>query len=163
MLTIAVLSFPIIFFWLYLTSLEKRTKRIVKIYSDSSSKIYKDLKVWIKNFDVFRKKSKFDLDPYQILYSYNDCDLILNERNFVVIGKTKILGKNKPLSPTIFDFEKNGVGLKQRHVKIENIQEVGSDLEIEFTDDNFLDRMTLVIKGADNELKEKIKTGYNNS
>ncbi|AFU69925.1 hypothetical protein P700755_003278 [Psychroflexus torquis ATCC 700755] len=162
-LSVSVLSIPIVFFWIYMTTLEKRTKKIIQAHSDNSSEIYTDLKVWFKNFDVFKKKNKFDLDPYQTLYSFNNCDLILNDRNIVVIGKTKILGKNKPLTPTFFEFEKNGITLKPGHVKIEKIQEVSNVLEIEFTDRNYLEKMTLVLKRPGNELKEKIKTCYNKS
>lgn len=155
-ISIAVLSIPIVFFWVIMTTIEKKTRKIIQAYSGSTSKVYKDLKVWIKNFDIFRKRNKFDIDPYQTLYYYNECDLILNERNFVVIGKTRILGMTKSI-PSIFGFENNSVEFKSQHVKIENIQEVGSDLEIEFSDDNYVDRMTLVIKRPDGELKEKIK------
>lgn len=160
-LIVAVLTFPIVFYFGYLTSLEKKTKSIISKYSDNSSLIYKDLKVWVKNFDVFKKKNKFDLNPYQTLYSFNDCDLILNNSNFVIIGKTKILGKNKPLTPTIFEFDNNGVDFKPYHVKIEDIKEVGGDLEIEFIDNSYKNKMILVIKRVDLELKDKIKTGYN--
>ncbi len=159
-LIVAVLSFPVVFYFGYLASLEKKTKKIIANYSDHSSLIYKDLKVWVKNFDVFKKKNKFDLDPYQTLYSFNDCDLILNERNFVVIGKTKAFGKSRPLTPTIFEFDFRGVEIKPRHVKIEDIYEVGNDLEIVFEDNSYKNKMTLVIKRVDMELKVKIKTGY---
>jgi hypothetical protein len=44
-----------------MTYLEKRTNKIIKLYSDDFSEIYTDLNVWVKNFDVFKKKNKFDL------------------------------------------------------------------------------------------------------
>ena len=156
-LSVSVLLFPIVFFWVYMTSLEKKTKKIIQEHSDNSSEIITDLKVWFKNFDVFKKKQKFDLDPYDPLYSFNNCDLILNDRNFVVIGKTKFLGEEKSLTPTIFEFDNNGNEFKPRHVSIENIQDVGNDIEIEFTDNKYKDKITLVIKRAEEELKEKIE------
>ncbi|MBK9534604.1 MAG: hypothetical protein IPO10_05425 [Flavobacteriales bacterium] len=140
-----------------MTTLEKKTKKIIQEHSDNSSEIFTDLKVWFKNFDVFKKKSKFDLDPFETLYSFNNCDLILNDRNIVVIGKMKILGREKPLTPTIFEFDKNGAEFRQGQVSIEKIQDVGNDIEIEFSDDRYKDRMTLVIKRAETELKEKIE------
>ncbi len=151
------MSFPIVFFWIYMTSLEKKSKKMIQEYSDSSSEIFTDLKVWFKNFDMFKKKNKFDFDPYDTLYSFNNCDLILNDRNIVVIGKTKFLGKEKSLTPTIFEFDKNGTEYKPRHVSIENIQDVDNDIEIEFRDEKYQDKMTLVIKRAEEELKEEIK------
>jgi len=138
-------------------SLEKRTKKLIQEHSDNSSEIITDLNVWFKNFDVFNKKKKFDLDPYDTLYSFNNCDLILNDRNFVVIGKTKFLGKEKSLNPTVFEFDKNGTEFKPRHVSIENIQDDGNDIQIEFKDTKYKDKMTLVIKRAEEELKGKIE------
>tara|TARA_R110000796_G_scaffold159169_4_gene275942 strand:- start:66817 stop:67275 length:459 start_codon:yes stop_codon:yes gene_type:complete len=140
-----------------MASLKKRTKKLIQEHSDNSSEIITDLKVWFKNFDVFKKSKKFDFDPYDTLYSFNNCDLILNDRNIVVIGKTKFLGKEKYLTPTIFEFDKNGTEFKPRHVSIENIQDVGNDIEIEFTDNKYKDKMTLVIKRTEEELKEKIE------
>jgi hypothetical protein len=156
-LSVSVLAIPIVFFWVYLTTLAKRTKKLIQEHSDSSSEIFTDLKVWFKNFDVFKKKNKFDLDPYETLYSYKTCDLILNDRNIVVIGKMKVLGKEKPLTPTVFEFARNQSNFKPRHVRIENIHDVGNDLEIGFLDPRYEDRITLVIKRAEKELKEKIE------
>lgn len=83
--------------------------------------------------------------------------MILNDRNIVVIGKMKILGKEKLLTPTIFEFDSNRTGFKPRHVRIENIDDVGDDLEIEFSDPKYKNKMTLVIKRVERELKEKIE------
>ncbi|KYG74682.1 hypothetical protein MB14_05615 [Roseivirga ehrenbergii] len=140
-----------------MTSLEKKTKKIIQEHSDNSSEIITDLKVWFKNFDVFKKKQKLDLDPYDTLYSFNSCDLILNDKNIVLIGKTKFLGKEKSLTPTIFEFDKDGNEFKPRHVLIENIKDVGNDIEIEFADIKYKDKMTLVIKQVEEEFKEKIE------
>lgn len=152
-----VLTFPIVFFLLYLNAMNKRTKKVIQNYSDTSSKLYKDLNVWVKDFDILRNKNKFHLDPNQTLYSYNYCDLIFNERNFIVIGKATFFGKYRQLTPTIFELENKNTKFEPQKVKIESIQNVGNDLEIDFIDDNYLDKMTLVIKQPDAELKEKIK------
>jgi hypothetical protein len=34
--------------WVYLTTLAKRTKKLIQEHSDSSSEIFTDLKVWFK-------------------------------------------------------------------------------------------------------------------
>jgi len=161
LVALVMFAFPIVFFSLYMNALEKRAKKIIKAYYNDSSKLYRDLKVWVKNFNTLKKKNKFDLAPYETLYSYKKCDLILNDKHIVVIGKVKILGKNRLLNPTIFEFEQNEPYAKPRHVKIENIKEVGGDFEIEFTDRHYSNKMTLVIKRADSELKKGIKMGYN--
>jgi len=156
-LAVSVLSFPIIFFWIYLITLERRTKRIIQEHSDNSSEIFTALNIRFKNFDMLKKKKMLDLNPYETLYCFNTCDLILNDRNIVLIGKMKILGKEKPLNPTIFEYDGNGNDFNPRHVKIEKIHDIGSDLEIEFLDPMYKDKITLVIKRAERELKEKIE------
>ena len=144
-----------------MTTLERKAKRITHEYLGHSSKIFTDLKVWFKNFDVFKKRNRFYLNPYETLYSFNNCDVILNDSNIVVIGKIKIFGKEKCLTPTIFGFGKTSKEVKPRQVAIINIQEVGGDLEIEFSDANYYDRMKLVIKNPEAALKEKILNTYN--
>ncbi len=121
-----------------------------------SSELFKDLKVWIKNFDIFKKKNKFDFDPSQTNYSFNDCDLIINNENFIVIGKSKFFGKRRYATPTIFEFGDNNTNKEYRVVKCKKIREVGADLEIEFIDSSYSNSMTLVIKRIDNVLKEKL-------
>ncbi len=156
LLIILVLSFPFVFFKMYLNSIEKSSRQILQTHIDNSSEMFKDLKVWTKNFDALKKKNKFDLNPNQTNYAFNDCDLILNNENFVVVGKTKILGKQRHLTPTLFEFGNNQNNQKIRVVKIKDIQEIGTDLEIEFIDSSYINSMTLVIKRIDNILKDKL-------
>ena len=153
----AVLALPFVVSSIYMNALEKNAKKIIQANSNSSSEIYTDLHVWFKHFNALKKKNKFDSNLYQTSYSFNRCDLILNDKNFVVIGKTKILGKYKALTPTIFEKDNTAKAVYARHVSIENIQYVGSDLEIEFTDYNYPNKITMVITNATSELKEKIK------
>lgn len=152
-----VLLFPIVFFWIYTKSIENKANKIIKRYSDEFSEIYSDLNVWVKDYDVFKQKKSFTVDPYQKLYSLNYCDLILNDKNIVVIGKIKILGKNKALIPIIFKFEKKETSTESKFVVIKKIRELGNDLEIEFVDNNYTETMTLIIKKPDVELIQKIK------
>lgn len=158
-LAILVLSFPIIFYWIYLSSLEHRAKQMIKSYTTDSSEIHNDIKVWFKNFDFLKKKNKFDLNPYQTNYSFTNCDLILDSDYLVVIGKAKVFGKLRYLTPTVFtnratDFKKFNYS---RIAKCENIRDNGTDLELDFIDFAYNNLITLVIKKTDNELKDKIK------
>jgi hypothetical protein len=160
---ICFLSTPVILFWFYVRQLEKKSRNIVEYYLKDPTDYYSNLRVWVKNFDVFKRTQKFSFDPFDTLYSFNHCDLVFNGKNFVVIGKMKVLGRLKPLNPTIFEFGNNLTPPKPRHVRVEQIQEVGSDLEIVFSDPKYENSMTLVIKKASSELIKKIKkTGYNN-
>lgn len=160
-LAILVLSFPIIFYRVYLSSLESKAKHLINLYTTDSSEFHADIKVWFKNSDILKKKNKIDLNPYQTNYSFNDCDLILDSDYLVVIGKTKVFGKSRYLIPTVFtvktdDFKKY---YDTRIVKCESIRDNGADLELDFMDSAYSNMITLVIKRIDNELKDKIING----
>ena len=155
LIAIIVLSFPIVFFVIYVKTLESKSEQTLKMLMTESSEVFKDLTVWIKNFDITKRKNKFELNPFQTTYDFNECDLILNPQNFIVVGKTKMLGKSIRLKPTIFSFEKQNVS-----AECKSIRENGEDLEIDFLDLFYENELTLVIKRIDFKLKEKIKTGY---
>jgi hypothetical protein len=156
LIAILVLSFPIVFFMIYIKTLESKSQQTMKMFMTESSELYKDLTVWVKNFDITKRKNKFELNPFQTTYDFYECDLILNLHNFIVVGKTKMLGKSISLKPTIFTFEEQSVS-----AEVKAIRENGKDLEIDFLDSFYTNEMTLVIKRIDFELKEKIKTVYN--
>lgn len=155
-LSLLVLSFPIVFLWFYWREKNQRAKEIIQAYSDESSEVFADLTVWVKNFDVYNKKNLFDLDLYQNLYSFNDCDLILNDKNLIVVGKMNLLGIKQPLIPIVFEFDKKEAEFRRGSVSIKNIRDVGEDIEVEFLDNKYKSTMTLVIKRAAKELKDKM-------
>jgi len=158
-LAFLMLLFPIIFYRIYLSSLERRAKQMIKLYTTDSSDFHADIKVWFKNYDILKRRNKFELNPYQTNYSFNNCDLILDYAFLVVIGKTKVLGKSRYLMPTVITGSVNC--LKEIHnsriSKCESIRDNGADLEIDFIDSNYTNLITLVIKRIDIELKEEIK------
>lgn|SRR5690606_2703959 len=160
-LIISVLSIPIVFFFSFLYSLEKKSKTFIEKYSTKSSTHFRDINVWFKNIDIFRKGNKFSLDPHKTLYDYNTCDLILDNNRLMVIGKMKMFGKLTNLMPTLLttsDYDQ----IKSESPRIvfcENVIEVGSDLEIDFKDRAYDNLLTLVIKGTNQEMRDKIKNG----
>ena len=156
-------TIPIFLFRRYLNSLELNSKRMVNLNMTASSELFTDLKVWTKNFDFLKSKKKFETNIYNTNYSFNDCDLILNNENFIVIGKSNFFGRNRALTPTVFEYSDKKMKLQSRHVVCQNIKEVGHDLEIEFIDNQYKNNMIFVIKRIDTELKSKIIKGYNKS
>lgn len=154
------LGLPIFLFRTYLWNLEKRAKQTIRNFSDNSSEIFFNLNVWVKNFDFTKKKNMFELNPYATSYSFNYCDLILNDNNIVIVGKAKIFGKNRTLTPFILEFTNKEMTLEYRHSKITNFVESGIDLEIEFIDPQYSKTMTLVIKRPEAQLKSVIKERY---
>ncbi len=157
---IGIFLFLIGEYYLYLYSLQKRANNAITNYSNNSSVIHKDLKIWFKNFDIFEKKKYFNLSLYDTTYDYYNCDLILNEESFLVVGKINILGKQKLLMPTIFEFNYKNHNYKKRCVVIDSIEKRNSDLEIKFIDPNYKNKITLVIKRISTDLNEKILEKY---
>lgn len=142
---------PLIIGIFLLKKFERQSKKIITNYLNEKSEIHHDLKVWIKNFDVFQKKKMFEFSPFTTSYDFYECDLVINPNNLVIIGKTKVLGKRISINPTIIGF---------RNEKKSRIREIGADLEIDFLDPLYPNKMTLVIKQIDDILKEKIKSYY---
>ncbi|MHA6248905.1 hypothetical protein ACXYMU_13260 [Pontibacter sp. CAU 1760] len=160
-----VLAFPIVFFQLYLWSLKKKANQIITLHTTESSELFQNLKVWVKNFDILEKTNKFNLDSHQTTYDYNECDLIVNADNLVVIGKAKLMGKSIYLTPTVLPFNRGSIGkvAQGRIVDFNSLSDNGSDLEIGFTDPAYKKPMTLVLKRVNAEMKNKIITRYNKS
>ncbi len=142
---------PLIIGIFLLKKFECQSKNAITNYLNEQSEIHYDLKVWIKNFDIFQKKRMFEFSPFTSNYDFYECDLVINPDNLIIIGKTKVLGKRILLNPTI-------IGL--RNGKKSRIKEIGTDLEIDFLDPLYTNKMTLVIKQIDDILKEKIKSYY---
>lgn len=151
------LLLPAIFYWLYFSTVEKRSRKKIQAYVSNSSQTFTNLSVWFKNVDVFKKKNRFALDPFDTLYAFNKCDFILNDRYALMIGKAKFLGRQTLLMPTVLQFDRSAATFQSMHVKVERIYDIDNDLAIEFSDAKYQNRITLVIKRADSGLKEAIK------
>ena len=128
LVSILILSFPIVFIRIYWYKIEKNSSQIAESFMSDSSEKYKGLKVWIKNLDIIKKKNKFDFNPFQTTYYFNDCDLILNPDSFIIIGKTKSFGKIRYLTPTVFVSEEKPIESKNkiRIVKYESVRDNGT-------------------------------------
>ncbi|MEZ4849256.1 MAG: hypothetical protein R3B93_11705 [Bacteroidia bacterium] len=161
-LIVAFFSLPFLVYWLYFQAIEKRVQRIIGDNWGPSSIMFKDLRVWFKNFDFLKRKNKFETDPFHTLYSFNDCDIILNKDHFWVIGKTRLIGISRNLMPTKFSFNQSTSKQKYRQVTVEKVIEAGKDLEIEFKDDSYTNPMILVIKRADSKLIAGIQKHFKN-
>lgn len=156
LIVISVILFPIVFFYIiYKDKIESKSTIALNSLLSPPYEIQKDLSVWIKNSDSFKRKGLFDFNTYQNTYDFYECDLILNSHNLVLVGKTKILGKKIALMPTIIRFK------NQKKIFNDNgIRTIGKDLEIDFFDPLYPNYLTLVIKEVDNSLKEKIIKNY---
>ncbi len=138
--------------------LRRKAKFYIGQHASKSSKYFRDINVYVKNFDVFDKTDKLSLNPSHTIYDFSTCDLILDSRRLMVIGKLKCLGQTITLMPILLtksDYVQSN--FKARFAICEDVREAGSDLQIDFRDMTYDNIITMVIKGANEEMKEKIK------
>lgn len=130
------------------------------LYATEFSERKNDLTVWIENFDIFKKRRRFDLDPYNTTYDFNTCDIIVNPTSLMIIGKMHLLGKTKYLRPIVFtgsaSTNHGGIPMMARFVTCRATRHRGPNVEIDFNDPAYANQMTLVIKNVDDGLIEKI-------
>jgi hypothetical protein len=152
------------FFDVYFSTIEKRTERMLEKVSESIRWRKSDVHVWFKGFDMSKKKSTFSMDPLKTLYSYNLADLYVLDDKLIVVGKNKIFGRTRILSPLIIcskpsDLRNKSLKYLTRHIATEL---VGEDLEIQFEDDEYSNKIELVVKKVGKELSERLKASANN-
>lgn len=157
---ITLLSIPLIAFLIYFQTLNNKVKRVTDSFRNNQSTELFNLNVWVKNFDIWNKTKKFDLDAYSTTYDFNYCDLIVNADSILVIGRTRLLGISKLLNPTIFSRageQSQFYGITNRVVETTRIRATNSNVELDFTDLNYSNEMTQVIKNISTETIEQIK------
>jgi hypothetical protein len=158
---LTVLSFPFIFFLTYLKAIEKRTQNIVAQLPTNVKAKFLNTTVWFKSFDMMKKKAAFNIDPMKTLYSFNVADLYVLNDKIIVVGKTKMLGKLRLLSPFAIcwtDKAAEPTTVKYLTMQI-STKLVGDDIEIEFQDFDYSNQIKLVAKKIGHSLYDAIKSG----
>lgn len=145
----------------YKSKLSSISEKKRKKYKKDNSIEELNKRIWFKNYDLIKdKKNTFDLPgPYQTLYGFSKCDIIINKDSFMIVGKTDAYLFLLNLNPTIFWYSKINKG--SRNVSVKNIRELKNGLEIEFEDEKYSKFLTFRIRDLSKSAKEKIKTGYN--
>lgn len=141
----------------------REAARIVNQFASfPEASVYKDLQVWVKNYDPSRLRKGIFNSLGRPMYLCNDCDLICLPQYFVVIWKVKyLIGQYYWVRPHIFQYDPHAsAATVEKDVFVQRIQIVGDDIEILFTDKEHLDPMTLVIKRASEDLKESMVTRF---
>ncbi|MFT3747115.1 MAG: hypothetical protein QM768_02315 [Agriterribacter sp.] len=98
-LLLTTLGFPLIFFLSYFKTIEKKTQRIIEQLPTNTKGQFLNTTVWFKGFDMMKKKKFFIIGPMKALYSFNIADLYALDDKLIVVGKTKMLGRTRMLSP----------------------------------------------------------------
>jgi hypothetical protein len=147
----------------YFYTIERRTKRTLEAISGSIKWQRFDVKIWFQGYDMLKRNSAFSIDPFKMIYSYNVADLYVSGDRLVVVGKDKVFGRTRLLSPLIIctnplDLRDKSLKYTTRHVATEL---VGQDLEIQFEDFEYSNKIKLVVKNIGKEVNESLKAAAN--
>jgi len=153
---------PFLLSEIYFAILQHRSRKAIRKFKSADSQLFPDLKVWFKNYNSSKRKNKITTSAFDTLYTFNDCDLLLEENSFLVVGKVKFMGFSRKLYPTVFTYDETYSGSikNSRIALIRKIDQVGQDLEIEFEEHRYTDTMILVIKNAGQILTERMKACF---
>jgi hypothetical protein len=162
-----VLTFLTAFFLLvryYFSTVERRSKEALEAISEGIRWQQCDVKIWFKGYDMLKKRSTFRIDPFKMLYSYNVADLYVSDDKLIVVGKDKIFGRTRILSPLIIctnpsDLREKSLKCAKSYIATEL---VGDDLEIQFEDFEYSNNIKLVVKNIGQELNDMLKASANN-
>lgn len=118
-----------------------------------------DTDILFKGLDKLKRDKPQGKYPLRPLYTYNMADLLVFDGELVVIGKVKVYGKLRRLTPFSI-FRDNGSGLAARvpsYVKYKDTQMVGDDVEIRFEDPEYTSIITLVVKNGGKDLYNRMR------
>ena len=147
----------------YFATIERRAEKVLEAISESITWQKCDVKIWFKGYDMLKRKSTFSIDPFKMLYSYNLADLYVSGDKLIVVGKDKIFGRTRTLSPLIIcsnlsDLRDKSLKYATRLVATEL---TGNDLEVQFEDYEYSNIIKLVVKNIGQELNESMKASAN--
>ena len=147
----------------YFATIERRAIRTLEAISENISWHKPDVRIWFKGYDMLKRKGTFSIDPFKMLYTYNLADLYVSDDMLIAVGKHKILGRTRMLSPLIICS--NPLDLRDKSLKYSTrlvaTELVGKDLEVQFEDFEYSNIIKLVVKNIGQELNESMKASAN--
>jgi len=131
-------------FWLFVIfKMKNHVSKIKEKYVDGNSIILRNSKVYFKNFDLSKSKQFFPSSPFEDpLYTFNLCDIYINLKSILIIGKMKSLGRINELNITVLN--KNTTNSSKTILK--DLRRTKTHLELEFKDSRFDKNIIAMIK-----------------
>lgn len=113
-------------------------------YVTDETKIFENLNVYFKNFDISKKKNFFPssnalMEP---IYAFSKCDLFINHDSILLVGKMKSLLHVRDINITVFKKDKANI----LGTIFKAVQCTKTHIEIEFTDTRFEKSITAMVK-----------------
>lgn len=117
-----------------------------------SKEILKDVKIYIKGFDLFKQKKFFPPSLSKTLYSFNLTDLIISDESIILLGKDKSMGTTMYAYPVEITNSRGQTRLVK--VKLNSWKEINGKVEIELNDPNYKNLFRIEFKEEIDKLKQ---------
>lgn len=113
--------------------------------------IISDVTVFVKRFDLFSKKSFFNVDISQPIYDFEKADIIFSKVSIILLGKSKQFGTTIFASPVELVTSKAKTTIA--NAKLVGWSDTGNKLQIEIKDSNYNKPIKIEFKSNYEEIK----------
>ena len=107
--------------------------------------------VYVKGFDLFSKKSSFNIDTRKPMYDFNQADLIVGQESLILLGKSKQFGSTLFAAPVEICISNPKTSIA--HARLINWEDKGDKLQIEIKDDYYTKPFKIEFKNHYDEIK----------
>jgi hypothetical protein len=119
--------------------------------NDKELKIFNDVNVFVKGFDLFSKKKFYDLNVTKPIYDFEQADIIFSKKSIILLGKSKIFGTITFASPVELFTSKAKTTIA--NAKLIDWSDSGKRLQIEIIDSNYDKPIKIEFKRNYEEIK----------
>ena len=113
--------------------------------------IITDISVLVMGFNLFSKKSFFNVDISKPIYDFNLADIIFSKESIILLGKSKQFGTTLLASPVEIVTSKAKTTIA--HAKLVSWSDTGNRLQIEIEDSNYNNSIKIEFKSSYEEIK----------
>jgi hypothetical protein len=121
-------------------------------------KIVSDVSIYVKGFDLFSKKSFFNINADKPMYDFNQADLILGQESIILLGKSNQFGSALVAAPVEIFISNPETSIA--HARLINWEDERDRLQIEIKDDYYTKPFKIEFKNHYEEIKLWLTSGF---
>ena len=122
----------------------KKGADAVRQLNATSNTLIRDVKVAVKNYDLFSTKKTFPPNPSITIYDFDNADLLLTEDSIVLMGKGQGLFGKTYAAPVMFMLNTHTVYFNT--ARILSVREINNQkIELKIHDPNYTDELMVLL------------------
>lgn len=129
-----------LFFYLFSFYLYKLGNRVIVSFASNDIILLKDVKIFIKRFDMYSRKYLFSTFD-SVIYDFDLADLAIVNNSLILMGKNNYFGGNQYLRPIEITNDKRLT--KSPKVNIVSCEEKKGQIDLVLNDPNYKQTITL--------------------